>query len=144
MFGDDTEAKIQEAFASGAAAYVTQRAGAEDVAAALRQSFGQNVHFRRADISQPDRIARETPLTPREREVLQVVFEGRTNAEAAKALFVTEQTIKYHLSNVYTKLNVSNRTQASRWAHEHGLLRTGMREQDETTVKPSTGRAADR
>jgi DNA-binding CsgD family transcriptional regulator len=58
--------------------------------------------------------------------VLGIVAEGHTNADTAKMLFVTEQTVKYHLSNVYTKLDVNNRTQASRWAHEHGLLRTAM------------------
>jgi DNA-binding CsgD family transcriptional regulator len=37
-------------------------------------------------------------------------------------LWVTEQTVKFHLSNIYRKLNVSNRTEASRWAQLHGLL----------------------
>jgi DNA-binding CsgD family transcriptional regulator len=37
-------------------------------------------------------------------------------------LWVTEQTVKFHLSNIYRKLNVSNRTEASRWAQVHGLL----------------------
>ena len=48
--------------------------------------------------------------------------EGHSNAKLAKMLWVTEQTVKFHLSNVYRKLNVSNRTEASRWAQVHGLL----------------------
>jgi DNA-binding CsgD family transcriptional regulator len=37
-------------------------------------------------------------------------------------LWVTEQTVKFHLSNIYRKLDVANRTEASRWAHRHGLV----------------------
>lgn len=55
--------------------------------------------------------------------ILACVAEGRTNREVAKLLWVTEQTVKFHLANIFRKLGVSNRTQASRWAHEHGVLR---------------------
>ena len=48
--------------------------------------------------------------------------EGHSNAELARQLWVTEQTIKFHLSNIYRKLDVSNRTEASRWAQLNGLL----------------------
>ena len=66
--------------------------------------------------------ADDAGLTPREREILRLVAEGGTNVEVARKLWVTEQTVKFHLSNVYRKLNVSNRTEAGRWAHAHGLL----------------------
>lgn len=55
--------------------------------------------------------------------ILACVAEGRTNREVAKLLWVIEQTVKFHLANIFRKLGVSNRTQASRWAHEHGVLR---------------------
>ncbi len=61
-------------------------------------------------------------LTGREHEILQLVAEGHSNAKLAKMLWVTEQTVKFHLSNVYRKLNVSNRTEAARWAQLNGLL----------------------
>jgi DNA-binding CsgD family transcriptional regulator len=61
-------------------------------------------------------------LTRRELEILRLVAEGLSNAELAKMLWVTEQTVKFHLSNIYRKLNVSNRTEASRWAQLNGLL----------------------
>jgi DNA-binding CsgD family transcriptional regulator len=61
-------------------------------------------------------------LTKREREILALVAEGHSNAQLAKMLWVTEQTVKFHLSNIYRKLDVSNRTEASRWAQLHGLL----------------------
>jgi DNA-binding CsgD family transcriptional regulator len=50
------------------------------------------------------------------------VSEGDSNAELARRLWVTEQTIKFHLSNIYRKLSVANRTEASRWAQLNGLL----------------------
>ena len=61
-------------------------------------------------------------LTRREIEILQLVAEGHSNAGVAKLLWVTEQTVKFHLSNIYRKLGVANRTEASRWAQLQGLL----------------------
>jgi DNA-binding NarL/FixJ family response regulator len=66
-------------------------------------------------------------LTARERQILQLVADGMTNGQIAADLWVSEQTVKFHLSNVYRKLSVSNRTQASRYAHESGLMRRGPR-----------------
>ncbi len=63
-------------------------------------------------------------LTPRELEVLQLVASGSSNGEIAQALWVTEQTVKFHLSNVYRKLDVGNRTEASHYAHVNGLVGT--------------------
>ena len=53
-------------------------------------------------------------LTAREVEILKKVAEGQSNADIAESLYVTEQTVKFHLSNVYRKLGVANRTQAAR------------------------------
>jgi DNA-binding NarL/FixJ family response regulator len=61
-------------------------------------------------------------LTPRELEVLRLMASGSSNGEIAQALWVTEQTVKFHLSNVYRKLRVGNRTEASHYAHMHGLV----------------------
>jgi DNA-binding NarL/FixJ family response regulator len=65
----------------------------------------------------------DTPLTNRELEVLQRVAAGGTNGEIARSLWVTEQTVKFHLSNVYRKLEVANRTEASHYAHVNGLMK---------------------
>ena len=61
-------------------------------------------------------------LTGRELEILSLVTERRSNAAMAREFWVTEQTVKFHLSNIYRKLEVANRTAASRWAHEHGIV----------------------
>jgi DNA-binding NarL/FixJ family response regulator len=60
-------------------------------------------------------------LTSREREILALVAEDRTNAETARALWLSHETVKFHLANVYRKLRVSNRSEAACWARRHGL-----------------------
>ncbi len=68
------------------------------------------------------RVSQEDcPLTDRELEILSLVAEGHTNGRIARELWVTEQTVKFHLSNTYRKLGVANRTEASRYAHLHNL-----------------------
>jgi DNA-binding NarL/FixJ family response regulator len=62
------------------------------------------------------------PLTRRELEILRAVTEGHTNARIGRDLWVTEQTVKFHLSNIYRKLGVSNRTEASRYALVNDLF----------------------
>jgi DNA-binding NarL/FixJ family response regulator len=68
------------------------------------------------------RIAEASPLTSREVEILELVASGCTNGEVAGHLWVTEQTVKFHLRNIYRKLGVANRTQASRFAYVNGLV----------------------
>jgi DNA-binding NarL/FixJ family response regulator len=61
-------------------------------------------------------------LTPREIGILQLVAAGATNSEIAAQLWITRQTVKFHLSNIYRKLGVSNRTGACHYAHLHGMM----------------------
>ena len=63
----------------------------------------------------------ELPLTARELEILKLVAAGFTNGDIARRLWVTEQTVKFHLRNVYRKLHVTNRTQATRVAFVRGV-----------------------
>lgn len=122
----DEAEQIEAAFGSGASAYVLKRAEPEDLASAVRQVFERSLYLSSSDAFQrtpnPDAIE-AVGLTQREGEILQLVSEGNTNGDIAKSLWVTEQTVKFHLANIFRKLNVTNRTQASRWAHTHGLVR---------------------
>lgn len=77
-----------------------------------------------ARCSLPVSIDHDT-LTEREREILQLVASGSTNAEIARQLWVTQQTVKFHVSNIYRKLGVANRTEACHYAHIHGLAGGG-------------------
>jgi DNA-binding NarL/FixJ family response regulator len=118
---------IDAALGAGAAAYIVKTAHPDDVASAVRRAFDSSV-FLPGDESpraQPGYAPRKlTPggLTRRELEILKLVAEGHSNAALARMLWVTEQTVKFHLSNIYRKLEVANRTEASRWAQVNGLL----------------------
>ncbi|MGZ4289892.1 MAG: response regulator transcription factor [Gaiellaceae bacterium] len=61
-------------------------------------------------------------LTLREFEILRLAAEGRTNREVARAAWVTEQTVKYHLANIYRRLGVHTRTEALTWAADNGVV----------------------
>ena len=118
---------IDSALAAGASAYVVKTAHPEDLASAVRQAFSHSVYL--AGPRNPTPAPANTPamddergLTRRELEILRLVAEGHSNAQLARMLWVTEQTVKFHLSNIYRKLDVANRTEASRWAQLHGLL----------------------
>ena len=118
---------IDKAFEAGAVAYVFKSAYPDDLASAVRQVFGNSAYVvgaRPDAAARPQSVTRRETfdLTRRELEILQLVAEGHSNAKLAKQLWVTEQTIKFHLSNVYRKLDVANRTEAARWAQLHGLL----------------------
>ena len=122
----DDARHIDGALAAGAVAYVIKTAHPDDLRSAIRQAFAHSVYLpgSRPAAAQAARVATEDlpDLTRRELEILQLVAEGHSNTQLAKMLWVTEQTVKFHLSNVYRKLDVANRTEASRWAQLHGLL----------------------
>ena len=127
------KADIDNAFDAGALAYAVKIAHPEDVAATIRQTFDHTIFLAKTApngelpssvVPVPAGEDDDVALTRREREILALVAEGHSNRELARMLWVTEQTVKFHLSNIYRKLDVSNRTEASRWAHRHGLVGT--------------------
>ena len=61
-------------------------------------------------------------LSAREADVLRLVATGLTNAEVAEKLFLSSRTVEWHLSSIYRKLGLHSRTEATRFADEHGLL----------------------
>ena len=66
-------------------------------------------------------LAAQTGLTKREIEMLKALARGLSNQAIGKEMWVTEQTVKFHLRNIYRKLGVSSRTEAARFAYDHGL-----------------------
>ena len=120
-------AQITRVLGAGASAYVTKRAQAEDFATAVRQYFEQSVFMRGNvhGVAGRSEAEKEARLTRRESEILRLVADGKPNQGIARDLWITEQTVKYHVSNIYRKLGVANRTEASRWAQLNGLLAAG-------------------
>ena len=114
-------------FDAGASGTISKATHPAALATLVRETVNGNVlHIYKGRDSaglRPNAAAAERcPLTSRELEVLQLVAAGSTNGEIAQKLWVTEQTVKFHLSNVYRKLDVGNRTEASRYAYVNGLV----------------------
>jgi DNA-binding NarL/FixJ family response regulator len=111
---------LDQAFAAGTHAVVSKTVHPVSLGTLLREISQGNVALRHESqvASAP---LEDCPLTDRELEILRLVAEGHTNGRIARELWVTEQTVKFHLSNTYRKLGVANRTEASRYAHLHSL-----------------------
>jgi DNA-binding NarL/FixJ family response regulator len=128
LSGSDDDNVINRCLDAGAMCFVGKSVPPADIAHALRAVCGDlEIRYQQVDGSAAPRVERNAPagaelLTRREREILGMVAEGGTNAELAQRLWVTEQTIKFHLSNIYRKLEVGNRTQAARRGWELGLI----------------------
>ena len=114
---------IQTALKRGANAYIVKTIDPDDLAGALRQALDGNV-FTTAGLTEDpgERAARDAGLTERELGIVRAVARGLSNEAIAKELWVAEQTVKFHLTNIYRKLEVSNRTEAARYAFEQGLV----------------------
>ncbi len=111
---------LDQVFATGAHAVLSKAVHPVSLGTLLREiSHGNVVHrYER----RPHTDTKECPLTDRELEILRLAAAGNTNSQIARELWVTEQTVKFHLSNTYRKLGVANRTEASRYAHVHDLV----------------------
>lgn len=116
-------ARITEAFERGACAYIVKSIDASDLAAALRQALSGTFYcvggLRLDGAAQAESRA---GLSDREVEVLRGVARGLSNRAIARELWLSDQTVKFHLHNIYRKLSVSNRTEAAKYAFDHGFV----------------------
>lgn len=120
----DRDAEIIGAIEAGAAGYMLKDADPEEIIEGLHKAAAGEVVLS-ADLAA--RVMRgmsgATPrLTAREHEVLKYLVQGASNQEIARALFVTEATIKTHLTHIFTKLDVDSRSRAILVAQETGLV----------------------
>jgi NarL family two-component system response regulator LiaR len=121
---------IFSAIKAGALSYLLKDADADTVLDAVQSAHrGEPVLHPRiarrlmAEVSIPPKERDPAAeLTPREMEVLQLIAQGRSNAEIAEALVITERTVKAHVSNLLGKLHLSDRTQAAVYAWREGLV----------------------
>ena len=139
----DEEEYIIKALLAGASGYLLKDMPAEDLAQAIRLTHagvsqldpsvaGKLVNAinrsQAAAVHPPEQVAPEDSasienLTEREIEVLRLIARGATNREIAERLFISEGTVKSHVSNILNQLRLRDRTQAAIYAHEHHLLR---------------------
>jgi DNA-binding NarL/FixJ family response regulator len=128
---------IDAAFEAGAAAYILKTTDPDSVATAIQQAFEPSIYLARPREvkAATATVARVVPqLTRRELEILKLVSEGRSNRQVGQVLWVTDQTVKFHLANIYRKLGVGSRYDAARWAQEHGILDVELEQVEPTEV----------
>jgi DNA-binding NarL/FixJ family response regulator len=116
------EKVIQTVLQRGASAFIVKSINPVDLPSALRQAVEGTV-FSAIGLPDPgDSAARAAGLTERETAILTALARGLSNEAIGKELWVAEQTVKFHLTNIYRKLGVSNRTEAARLAYQNGLV----------------------
>jgi len=122
LSASEDRATIDAAAEAGASAYVLKSVSALDIPSLVRQvAAGYTLFHRPAETARRAGDGEEPELTGRERTILEAVASGKTTKAIGAELWVTEHTVKFHLTNIYRKLGVSNRSGAIRWAFEHGL-----------------------
>ncbi|MEU1461812.1 response regulator transcription factor [Streptomyces sp. NPDC005727] len=119
---------VVPALRAGAAGYVYKDVDPDALAGAIRSVHAGHVLLQPevADALLSQEVAnsgqgRGGSLTDREREVLGLIADGRSNREIARALVLSEKTVKTHVSNILMKLDLADRTQAALWAVRHGV-----------------------
>lgn len=112
--------RIAVSLRSGASGFIVKGVAPGDLAATLRQIVDGNVYMAIAAPASP--LHGSGGLTGRELEILNLAAQGLSNGEIGKHLWVTVQTVKFHLTSIYRKLEVANRTEAAHAAHRLGLV----------------------
>jgi DNA-binding NarL/FixJ family response regulator len=112
---------VEAALRRGASAYIVKTVNPEDLPATLRQALEGNIHTA-LGMEEARSGAKSLGLTDRELTILGALARGLSNDEIAKEFWVAPQTVKFHLTNIYRKLGVKNRTEATRLAYQHGLV----------------------
>jgi DNA-binding NarL/FixJ family response regulator len=121
LSGSEESDVIDAAFRRGAAGFIVKRIDPSDLAAVIRQVAEGTVFYplgARPGAAEPV----DAGLTERERDILKALADGLSNKQIARQFWLSEQTIKFHLTNIYRKLGVSSRTEAVRHAYERGLI----------------------
>jgi DNA-binding NarL/FixJ family response regulator len=121
LSASEDRASVDAAVNAGANAFVIKSVGVSDLAAILRQvAAGVFLAPARSSSSASDESERPE-LTERESAILQAIAEGKTTTQISQELYISDHTVKFHLTNVYRKLGVSNRAAAVRWAVQQGM-----------------------
>jgi len=118
----DLDEDIYRAIQAGAKSYLLKDMPRDQLIATIREvSLGRH-KLPPGVLSRLDERARREDLTDREMQVLQLIVKGRSNKEISSALFISEDTVKFHLKALFTKLGVQDRTEAAINAIRHGIV----------------------
>lgn len=118
---------VETALRRGASAYISKSVDPSDLPSTLRQAIEGNVFSASTVATGAEPTgAKAAGLTERETSILKALARGLSNEEIAKELWVTQQTVKFHLTNIYRKLGVKNRTEATRLAYQQGLVESPL------------------
>jgi len=130
LSGVDAPDVIRSAFNRGAVAYIRKHIDPRDLASVLRQaSNGTVTHQTFGELDKSESLpAKDAGLSDREISILRGLGEGLSNKQIAKQHWLAEQTVKFHLTNIYRKLGVSTRTEAVHVAYRRGLLEAPLLE----------------
>lgn len=127
-FADDDQ--VFPAIKGGALGYYLKEASPDMLVQAIRDVYRDELWLHPTiarkvigELSQPPKDLPPTkePLTQRELQVIKLVAQGLNNQEIAQELFISEATVRYHVSNILAKLHLANRTQAALYALQEGL-----------------------
>jgi DNA-binding NarL/FixJ family response regulator len=118
----DSDDVIEAALEAGADAFISKSVDPDELAASLRRALEKPVATAIGRASSIHPAVEERGLSKRELDVLRALAEGMSNKEIASTLWLAQQTVKFHLTSIYRKLDVSSRTQAVNWAYRHGLV----------------------
>jgi len=122
LSASEDRASVDAALRAGASGFVVKSVSPSDIAAILRQVASGVFLAPAPPATDGEGTGDEDPrLTERERTILSAAARGLTTAAISRELWISEHTVKFHLTNVYRKLGVPNRAAAVRWALEHGL-----------------------
>ncbi len=125
----DDRASIDSALLAGANAYILKSVSPIDIPSVLRQAAAGAVYHAPSAARLKRRrsaAARGPELTPRETTILIAVADGMTTKAISQDLWLSEHTVKFHLTNIYRKLGVTNRSAAVRYAFENDLAAAGV------------------
>jgi DNA-binding NarL/FixJ family response regulator len=122
LAGEARPSSVERALAAGANAYISKEIEPALLGSEVRRALTERTLTPIGVAEAPQLDGRAGQLTEREIEIVRLIAEGSSNAETAQQLFITEQTVKFHLTNLYRKLGVANRTEAAIFARSHGLL----------------------
>jgi DNA-binding NarL/FixJ family response regulator len=123
----DDAVAVAGAMGRGASGYVMKSVDPADLGSVIRQMCDGNVRAVAGEgASSAAEAAAAFGLTAKETEVLVALARGLSNRSIAKEFWLAEQTVKFHLTNIYRKLGVSSRTEATRFAYEKDLVRSPL------------------